>query len=100
MTFDVHARRESGSVVFSVHLQPRASKNQIAGIYDGALKVRVQSPAVDNRANEELCAFLAALLKRPKSAVKLLSGERGRNKRVVISGVTAAEVRALVQYEA
>ena len=100
MTFEVHAHPESASVVFSVHLQPRACRSEIAGIYDRALKIRVQAPAIDNRANEELCAFLAALLKRPKSAVRLLSGEQGRNKRVEISGVTAAEVRALIQHEA
>src|SRR5258708_25541893 len=54
---------------------------------DGALKIRLQAPAVENRANQELCAFLAELLKRPKSAVRILSGERSRNKRVEIQGV-------------
>lgn len=91
---------EKGTVTFAIRVQPRASKNQIVGVMDGALKIRVQAPAVENRANEEVCAFLAELLKRPKSAVRILSGERGRSKRVEVFGVTAAEIEALVQHEA
>ncbi len=100
MTLPIQTRHESGSVIFAVRVQPRSSKNQIAGVIAGALKVRIQAPAVENRANEALCAFLAQLLKRPKSAVRLLSGEHGRNKRVEISGVTAPEILALVHHDA
>ena len=67
---------------------------------DGALKIRLQAPAVEDRANEALCVYLAELLKRPKSAVRILSGERSRSKRVEIAGVTAAEVEALLKHEA
>jgi len=91
---------ERGVVVLEVRVQPRASRNEVAGVMDGALKVRLQAPAVENRANEALCEFLAELLKRPKSAVRLLAGERSRVKRVEILGVTAAEVEALVRVEA
>jgi|SRR5882762_85692 len=98
--FDLRAYPEKGTVVFPVRVQPRSSKNEIAGVMDGALKIRLQAPAVENRANQELCAFLAELLKRPKSAVRILSGERGRNKRVEIQGVTAAQIEALAQHDA
>jgi hypothetical protein len=100
MSFEVTAHAERGTVVFAVRVQPRASKNEIAGVMDGALKIRLQAPAVENSANESLCEFLAQLLKRPKSAVRILSGERSRTKRVEILGVTAMEVKALVRYEA
>ena len=91
---------ERGVVVVEVRVQPRANRNEVAGVMEGALKVRLQAPAVENRANEALCEFLAELLKRPKSAVRLLAGDRSRMKRVEISGVTAAEVEALARVEA
>ena len=97
---DLRANPEKGTVVFPVRVQPRSSKNEIVGIIDGALKIRLQAPAVENRANQELCEFLAELLKRPKSAVRILSGEHSRNKRVEIQGVTAAQVEALPQRDA
>jgi uncharacterized protein len=87
---------DRGSVSFAVRVQPRASKNEVAGVMDGVLKIRLQAPAVEDRANQALCAFLAELLKRPKSAVRLLSGERSRSKRLEIFGVTAQEIEALV----
>lgn len=97
---DLRANIERGTVVFGVRVQPRASKNEIAGVMEGALKIRLQAPAVEDRANEALCEFLADLLKRPKSAVRILSGERSRVKRVEVFGVTAAEVEALTRIEA
>ena len=97
---DVKPNVERGTVVFGVRVQPRASKNEIAGVMEGALKIRLQAPAVEDRANEALCVFLAELLRRPKSAVRILAGERGRLKRVEIAGVTTAEVERLVLRDA
>jgi len=90
----------SGSCVFAVRVQPRASRDEVAGVMAGALKVRLSAPAVENRANEALCDFLAQLLKTPKSAVRILSGERSRIKRVEIRGVTKAQVEALARVDA
>jgi uncharacterized protein len=89
-----------GSVIVLVRVQPRASKDEIAGVIDGALKIRLQAPALEGRANEALCEFLARLLKTPKSAVRILSGERSRLKRVEIRGVTEQQVLALLGHEA
>ena len=83
-----------------MRVQPRASKTEIAGVMDGALKVRLQAPALEDRANEALCEFLAHLLITPKSAVRILSGEHGRNKRVEIFGVTRQQVLDLLRVEA
>jgi hypothetical protein len=90
---------DRGSVSFAVRVQPRASKNEVAGVTDGSLKIRLQAPAVEERANQALCAFLAGLLKRPKSAVRILSGERSRSKRVEIFGVTPLEIEALALHD-
>ena len=91
---------QKGAVTFTVRVQPRASRDEVSGVVEGALKIRLRAPAVENRANEALREFLAVLLKRPKSAVRILSGERNRLKRVEILGVTAAEIEALVRHDA
>ena len=100
MLFDLKAHSERGSVSFAVRVQPRASTNEVAGLMDGALKIRLQAPAVEDRANEALCEFLAEILKRPKSAVRILAGDRSRTKRVEVFGVTAAQVEALLHHDA
>ena len=90
---------DRGSVLLAVRVQPRATKNEVAGVLDGALKIRLRAPAVEDRANQALCAFLAELLKRPQSAVRLLSGDRSRSKHVEIFGVTSQEIEALVLHD-
>jgi hypothetical protein len=99
MLVELKTHPDRGSVSFTVRVQPRAGKNEVAGVMDGTIKIRLQAPAVEDRANQALCAFLADLLKRPKSAVRLLSGERSRTKRVEILGVTMQEIEALALHE-
>jgi uncharacterized protein len=96
LMLEMKTHPERGSVSFPVRVQARASKDEVAGVIDGALKIRLQAPAVEDRANQALCAFLAELLKRPKSAVRILSGERSRKKRVEIVGVSTLEIAALL----
>lgn len=76
-----------GGVVFAVRVIPRASRNSIDGEYQGALKLRVIAPPLDGRANLAVCSLLSERLKVPLSAVKILSGQKSRNKRVQIFGV-------------
>jgi uncharacterized protein (TIGR00251 family) len=93
-------QERNGAVVFPVRVQPRASKDEIAGEIAGTLKVRLRAPAVEGRANEALIEFLAQLLKRPKAAVRILSGDRSRTKRIEIRGVTGQQIQALLVVEA
>src|SRR3981189_2701650 len=88
-----------GAVILAVRLQPRASKDEIAGVMGGALKIRLRAPALEDRANEALCEFLAELLKTSKAAVRILSGHHSRSKRVEVRGVTEQQVLALVSRE-
>ena len=80
---------------FAIRVTPRASRDAIEGEYQGALKIRLTAPPVDDRANDALRRFLAATLKAPLSAVKIVAGEKSRTKRVLIEGITAAQVQAL-----
>ena len=90
----------SGTVIFAVRIQPRASKDEITGEIAGAIKIRLQAPAVEGRANEALIEFLAQLLKSPKGAVRILSGERSRIKRLEIRGVTKQQIERLAMPDA
>jgi uncharacterized protein (TIGR00251 family) len=94
---NIHER--DGALVVAVRVQPRASRDEVVGEVDGALKVRLQAPAMENRANDALCEYLATLLKTPKSAVRILSGDRSRIKRIEIRGVTKLQVLGLLTRE-
>jgi uncharacterized protein len=89
-----------GAVIFPVRVQPRASRNEITGVIDGALRLRIQAPAIENRANEAVIEYLATLLKTPKSAVRILAGERSRIKRIEIRGVLPQQILKLLSHEA
>ncbi len=86
---------KDGAVSFAVRVQPRARRDELVGEWQGALKIRLTAPPVDDRANEALRRLLAARLKVPLSAVRIAAGERSRTKRVEIQGVTATQILAL-----
>jgi uncharacterized protein len=97
---DVTVNQARGTVTFSVRVQRRASRDEIAGVIKGAMKIRLGAHAVENRANEALVEFLATVLKTSKSAVRIRSGERCRTKQVEILGVTRQQIEGLLQTEA
>jgi uncharacterized protein (TIGR00251 family) len=92
----IRATESGGRVVFEVRLQPRSSREGIDGEWQGALRIRVASPPVDDRANQALIKFLAARLKRPLAAVRIIAGARSRIKRIEVTGTTAAQVCGLL----
>ena len=97
---EIFEDKTRGTVTFAVRVQPRASRDGIAGVVEGALKIRLCAPPLENQANEALVEFLAGVLKTAKSAVRILSGEQSRRKRVEIFGVTRQQVESLLQVEA
>jgi uncharacterized protein len=90
----IEIRVKDGGVSFAVRVQPRASRDEIAGEWQGALRVRLAAPPVDDKANEALRRLLAERLKVPLAAVKIAQGQHSRSKRVEIRGATAAQVLA------
>lgn len=85
-------------VILTVHVQPRASKNQICGLQGDALKIRLTSPPVDGAANKLCREFLADLFGVAKSYVEIISGESSRHKRVKICGDPAHLERAVTTH--
>ena len=92
----ITVRESGGALSFMVRVQPRANRNEIDGEWQGALRIRLNVPPVEGRANEALRRFLAAHLNVPLGAVKIASGERSRLKRVEVQGVRAEQVFAMV----
>ena len=84
-------------VILSVRAQPRSSKAGIDGLLGDAVKVRVRCAPVDGKANKELVETLADEFGLPKSRVSFVSGETGRQKRILLAGLSADAVRKVVE---
>ncbi|MFQ5442740.1 MAG: DUF167 domain-containing protein [Thermodesulfobacteriota bacterium] len=83
-------------VFVKIRLQPRASRNEISGIQKDALKVKLTAPPVEGEANKSLIAFLSKTLGIKKSALKIASGEKSRDKRVLVAGFTLEDVEKIL----
>lgn len=82
------------STIIDVRVIPRASKSGIAGMRGDAVLVRLHAAPVDGAANAELIEVLADALGVPKRAVSIVAGERARQKRVRVEGVTLDFIRS------
>ena len=90
-------RQTATGVELDVRVIPRARETRIAGERDGALLVRVAAPPVDDAANSRLVDCFARLTDRPRSAIRIVSGARGRTKRLAIDGISADSMRELIR---
>jgi uncharacterized protein (TIGR00251 family) len=93
-------RSVAQGVTLAVRAQPGAKRTAITGIYgEGAaaqLKIAVQSPPVEGRANSALIAFLAETFGLPKNQIEIVSGELSRSKVFLLRGVSLAQAEALL----
>ena len=81
-------KRDGDATVICLHLQPGAKRSAVCGMFGDAVKLAIQAPPVDGKANTALRTFIAARLKLPTAAVTLVSGASGRDKRVRVDGIT------------
>jgi uncharacterized protein len=80
-------RRDGADVLLEVRVQPRASRNEFAGLMDDRLRVRLNAPPVDGRANAALVDFVAEACGLPRARVTLDRGTTGRDKRLRLHGL-------------
>jgi uncharacterized protein (TIGR00251 family) len=85
------------SLTFAVRVTARASRSEIAGEHNGALRVRIAAPPVEGAANRELTKLLAKTFKLPQSAVEIIAGNNSKNKTIRIHGADAAVLEQIVQ---
>ena len=100
MIAEVHAlqvtTREAG-VRFGIRVKPRASREGLEGVREGALQVSVAAAPVDGQANEAVVKALASALGVHRRDVKIVAGETGRQKIVEISGLSESMLRARLE---
>jgi uncharacterized protein (TIGR00251 family) len=83
-------------LTFAVRIVPRASRSEIVGEHNGALRIRIAAPPVAGAANRELVRTLAKIFKLPQNAVEIVSGAHSKNKMVRVRGADAAMLEQLI----
>lgn len=79
-----------------LYVQPKSSKNELAGGYQGSLKIRLTAPPVEGEANKECVKFFAKLLGLPKSDIEIVQGHKSRRKRLLIRGVSPEALQSFL----
>ncbi|WP_207060563.1 DUF167 family protein [Motiliproteus sp. SC1-56] len=77
-------RWQGEDLYLACYLQPRASRDEIAGLHGDSVKIRLSAPPVDGQANAQLIRFMAKAFGVGRQAVEIVSGERSRRKQVRI----------------
>ncbi|HET6490554.1 MAG TPA: DUF167 domain-containing protein [Syntrophales bacterium] len=88
----IEMKEKAGGVQFAVRVIPGASKNEVAGIQEGALKIKLTAPPVEGKANKACVDFLARLLGMRRSALAIVSGGKSRKKTVTVDGIGRSEL--------
>lgn len=79
-------------VILALKVQPRSSKNQLVGLHEGALKIKLTAPPVAGSANKCCCDFIAQLLSVPARDIAIITGATSRHKRVLVKGLNRCDV--------
>jgi uncharacterized protein (TIGR00251 family) len=78
---------QDDTLVLRCLVQPKSSRDEIIGVQDERLKVRITAPPVDGKANAHLVRYLAEVLDVPRSHIALTTGDTGKRKTFRISGI-------------
>lgn len=87
----------SDGVILKVTVQPRGSRNEIAGLQGDALKIKLTAPPVEGAANKLCVEFLAKALKVRKSDVEIIHGQKSRSKKVLVRSTTLERIESLLK---
>lgn len=93
---DAVAEHAEGAML-AVVVTPRADRTGIERVEAGGVRIRVAAAPVDGAANAALLRYLAEVLDRPRTSLRLLAGATGRHKRILIGGLTRTEVARRIE---
>lgn len=91
----LHEEGDNQSLL-TLYVQPRASKNKLAGLHGNALKLYITSPPIDGQANKAVIALLAKILHLPKSSITIVAGDKSRTKQIRITGMSFSELENML----
>lgn len=84
-------KQTATGITLSLHCQPGAKQTKVLGLHDDCLKVALQAPPLENKANALLVAWLSKQLKVPQKQIQFISGQNSRKKRIEIRGDIGTE---------
>lgn len=91
-THELRIRENAAGLDIPLHVQTRSRRTEIAGYFNGALKLKVQAPPVDDAANDAIVRFFSDLLAVPKSRISIAAGPKSRDKILRIEGVSLSSL--------
>lgn len=104
MTMNNFYKHTDNGILLNIKVVPNSSKTMImgvetAGIIDEQyLKIKISSPANENKANEELIKFLSKELKIPKSSIKLIKGQKNKEKKLLLKNISIQDINLNIPY--
>jgi uncharacterized protein (TIGR00251 family) len=96
LTISCPVKESKNGCTFDIHVTPRASRAAIAGVQDGALKIKVTALPVEGEANAACIKFLAKEMGLKKSRMTISIGQKSRNKTVMVNDITKQELEKII----
>jgi uncharacterized protein len=96
MNAELQVSETSAGLTVHLHVSPRAKFSEIAGLHNGALKVKITAPPVDDAANRAIIEYFSKLLGIPRSNLKILAGNKSREKVLLIKGISQANFMSCI----
>jgi len=94
---EMNTQTKNEAITIDIRVVPRASRSEIVGMHDGALKVRIASPPVDGAANAELIKLLSKKFGVSKSDIIIVGGETSKSKRIKITNLSQSEYEEYIK---
>jgi len=88
-----------GKILINLHVLPNAKKTEILGIYNNKLKIKISSPAIEGKANKEVIKFFSKYFKISKSSIKIIKGEKSKEKIIEINDKNEEIIKKIKEVE-
>lgn len=92
-----YLQEDAEGIRLTVYVQPKSSRNKLAGIHGDSIKLCITAPPVDGKANEAVIHFFAKLFHLPKSSISIVNGLQSRTKSLVLSGLSLETASAVLR---